>query len=101
MEGFKTEPDWTPVSREETRLLVRKMLDGDFFVYFNGAAVDRYLCSTDEDKAEVVYDLLKDGGTYSPDGRLIYLKSNIGDYGVYAMEDLLSESERYADKEEI
>jgi hypothetical protein len=90
--------DYEDITSAVTEIIKPKT---EFNMYFEKKAINSYYVSTIEDKAEVIYDLCLTGGAYSDDGKSIIIKSNINDYGTYAIDNILSESDMWKDKEEI
>lgn len=93
--------DCEAMGYDQIKELVRKILDNDFFIYFQNQPISKYNCNCLEDKAEVVYDIMIGNPCYSLDNKLIYIQSHLNAYGTYAMENLLSESDMYTDKEDF
>lgn len=88
---------------QDVEKLIQKMvkISCEFDLYFQNQSVSHYWCRYPDEKAEVVYDLMKDVSYYSPDKKKIYIFSNINNYGIYAMDNLLTESEMWDEREDF
>lgn len=96
---FSIHNDSQAVEYDELTELGKQLIDADFFCYFKQGT--RFACSAIHEKAEVLYDLFHDIAYYTPDKKYVLLKSNIGGYGTYAIENLLYEEDWERDVEEI
>ena len=97
--NFTISADSQAVEYEQLIELSHKLIDSDFFCYFKEGT--RYSCSAIHEKAEILYDLLHDVAYYTDDNKFVLLHSNIGNYGTYAIENLLFEEDWEKDVEAV
>ena len=100
---FIVDSNSEPLEPQDVEKLIQKMVKNscEFDVYFQNQSVSHYWCRYPDEKAEVVYDLMKGVSYYSPDKKKIYIFSNINNYGLYAMDNLLTDSEMWANQEDF
>ena len=97
--NFTISADSQAVEYDQLIELSHKLIDSDFFCYFKEGT--RYSCSAIHEKAEILYDLLHDVAYYTDDNKFVLLRSNIGNYGTYAIENLLFEEDWEKDVEAV
>ena len=80
---FIVDSNSEPLDSQDVEKLIQKMVKNscEFDVYFQNQSVSHYWCKYPDEKAEVVYDLMKGVSYYSPDKKKIYIFSNINNYG--------------------
>ena len=97
---FSITNDSQAVEYDEVVKMSKLLIDADFLCFFKNGTRP-FCCSALHEKAEVMYDMLHDIAYYTPDKKYVLLKSNIGGYGTYAIENLLYEEEWEQDVEAI
>lgn len=90
--NFKITADSQAVEYDDVIALAHALIDNDFVCYFN-MGTRPFTCSAVHEKAEVMYDLMHDIAYYTDDERYVLLRSNIGGYGTYAIENLIRQEE--------
>lgn len=75
---------------DEVIVLLHKIIENDFLIYFNQSARP-YNCNSTESKAEVLYDIAAYPVYFSDDKKYILINNQLNDYGVYAMENILTD----------